>query len=153
MASEHSPSLRIRPPGNAALNSGPLDVLEHASFLVTAVLFWHLVIGIRNPARASNGLGVLLLFAMAMQSVFLSLLLTFARTPWYAGYAETTAPWGSGPAHRPAAGRGHHVDPGGGLPGGGTHPAVAWGRATEPEGHGANRDPRNPAVPPLRLGR
>jgi cytochrome c oxidase assembly factor CtaG len=84
-------------PYDAALGSAPLHVLEHASFLVTAVLFWHLVIGIRNPERVSNGLGVLLVFAMAMQSVFLSLLLTFARKPWYAGYAETTAPWGLDP--------------------------------------------------------
>jgi putative membrane protein len=34
---------------------------------------------------------------MAMQSVFLSVLLTFARTPWYSGYATTTAPWGLDP--------------------------------------------------------
>lgn len=32
-----------------------------------------------------------------MQSVFLSALLTFARTPWYAGYADTTRPWGLEP--------------------------------------------------------
>ncbi len=30
---------------------------------------------------------------MAMQSVLLSVLLTFARTPSYAGYAHTTASW------------------------------------------------------------
>ena len=29
-----------------------------------------------------------------MQSVFLSVLLTFARTPWYEGYATTTTAWG-----------------------------------------------------------
>ena len=32
-----------------------------------------------------------------MQSVFLSVLLTFARTPWYSGYATATAPWGLDP--------------------------------------------------------
>jgi putative membrane protein len=73
------------------------QVLEHAGFLVTAVLFWHVVIGTRSSERVSNGLGAMLVFAMAMQSVFLSLLLTFARTPWYAGYAETTTPWGLEP--------------------------------------------------------
>ena len=76
---------------HAALDSEPLHILEHASFLVTAVLFWHVVIGVRGAARVSGGLGVLLVFAMAMQSVFLSVLLTFARTPWYSGYATTTA--------------------------------------------------------------
>jgi putative membrane protein len=84
-------------PYDAALDNRFLHLLEHASFLVTAVLFWHVVIGVRGAARVSGGLGVLLVFAMAMQSVFLSVLLTFARTPWYSGYATTTAPWGLDP--------------------------------------------------------
>jgi putative membrane protein len=84
-------------PYDAALDNQFLHLLEHASFLVTAVLFWHVVIGVRGAARVSGGLGVLLVFAMAMQSVFLSVLLTFARTPWYSGYATTTAPWGLDP--------------------------------------------------------
>ena len=29
--------------------------------------------------------------------MFLSVLLTFARTPWYSGYATTTASWGLDP--------------------------------------------------------
>jgi putative membrane protein len=84
-------------PYDAALGSEPLHLLEHASFLATAVLFWHVVIGVRGSVRVSGGLGVLLVFAMAMQSVFLSVLLTFARTPWYSGYATTTASWGLDP--------------------------------------------------------
>jgi len=84
-------------PYDATLDNQLLHVLEHASFLVTAVLFWQVVVGVRGAARVSGGLGVLLVFAMAMQSVFLSVLLTFARTPWYSGYAETTAPWGLDP--------------------------------------------------------
>jgi len=81
-------------PYDAALDNELLHVVEHTSFLVTAVLFWLVVIGARSPGRVPNGLGVLLVFGMAMQSVFLSVLLTFARTPWYAGYATTTTPWG-----------------------------------------------------------
>jgi putative membrane protein len=84
-------------PYDAALDSHPLHILEHASLLLTAVLFWQVVIGPRVGDRVSNGLGVLLVFAMAMQTVFLSVLLTFARTPWYSGYATTTAPWGLQP--------------------------------------------------------
>ena len=84
-------------PYDATLDNQFLHVLEHASFLVTAVLFWQVVVGVRGAARVSGGLGVLLVFAMAMQSVFLSVLLTFARTPWYSGYAATTAPWGLDP--------------------------------------------------------
>jgi putative membrane protein len=84
-------------PYDAALDNQLLHVLEHASFLVTAVLFWQVVVGVRGAARVLGGLGVLLVFAMAMQSVFLSVLLTFARTPWYSGYAATTALWGLDP--------------------------------------------------------
>lgn len=80
-------------PYGAALENELLHVLEHASFLVTALLFWRVVIGARGAGRVSHGFGVLLVFAMAMQSVFLSALLTFARTPWYSSYAATTAPW------------------------------------------------------------
>jgi putative membrane protein len=84
-------------PYDAALDNQLLHVAEHTSFLVTAVLFWRVVIGARSPARVSNGLGALLVFTMAMQSIFLSVLLTFAREPWYTGYATTTAPWGLAP--------------------------------------------------------
>jgi putative membrane protein len=119
-------------PYDAALDSEPLHILEHASFLVTAVLFWQVVVGVRGAARASGGLGVLLVFAMAMQSVFLSVLLTFARTPWYSSYATTTAPWGLDPlADQQLAGVIMWI------PAGGIYLAVAlallvsWIRATE----------------------
>jgi putative membrane protein len=84
-------------PYDAALAHPPLHLLEHVSFLATAGLFWHVVVGARGAGRAPNGRGVLLVFGMAMQSVLLSVLLTFARTPWYAGYAQTTTPWGLDP--------------------------------------------------------
>ena len=84
-------------PYDAALGNELLHVVEHASFLATGVLFWRVVVGSRAAGRVSNGFGVLLVFTMGMQSVFLSLLLTFAREPWYMGYAGTTAPWGLEP--------------------------------------------------------
>jgi DNA ligase D-like protein (predicted 3'-phosphoesterase) len=80
-------------PYEAALESQALHVLEHAGFLVTAFLFWRIVLGGRRAGQVSNGFGVLLVFAMALQSVFLSALLTFARTPWYSGYSATTTRW------------------------------------------------------------
>ena len=80
-------------PYDAALRNEPLHIVEHTSFLVTGVLFWGVVIGSRAAGRVWNGLGVLLVFAMGMQSTFLSVLLVFAPTPWYSGYAETTRPW------------------------------------------------------------
>ncbi|MDP8969733.1 MAG: cytochrome c oxidase assembly protein [Actinomycetota bacterium] len=80
-------------PYGAALEHEPVHVLEHTSFVLTGLLFWRVVIGVRRAGRVSPGFGVLLVFAMAMQSVFLSVLLTFARTPWYVGYTATTTPW------------------------------------------------------------
>jgi len=81
----------------AAVEHHLLHVVEHASFLGTGALFWRVVVGARDADRVSYGFGVLLLFATAMQSVFLSALLTFARSPWYSVYAATTAPWGLDP--------------------------------------------------------
>ncbi len=84
-------------PYEAAVEHHLLHVVEHTSFLVTGVLFWRVVAGARETDRVSHGFGVLLVFAMAMQSVFLSALLTFAETPWYSVYTVTTPPWGLDP--------------------------------------------------------
>lgn len=84
-------------PYDAALRHEAVHVLEHATFLAAGVLFWAIVVDIHRIGRPSPGFGVLLLFATAMQSVFLSALLTFAGTPWYTGYARTTQAWGLEP--------------------------------------------------------
>ena len=78
---------------DAALSSPLVHALEHTTFLLTGVLFWRVVIGAR-AVRTSPGLGVLLVFAMTLQSALLALLLTFAQSPWYPGYTATTRPWG-----------------------------------------------------------
>ncbi|MBW3657522.1 MAG: cytochrome c oxidase assembly protein [Actinobacteria bacterium] len=80
---------------DAALSSPFLHAAEHLAFLGTGVLLWRVAIG-RRTARASYGASVLLVFGTAMQSVFLSFLLTFANEAWY-GYGETTAAWGLTP--------------------------------------------------------
>lgn len=84
-------------PYDAALATRPVHVVEHATFLVTALLFWRVVLGARAAGRVSNGFGVLLVFAAALQSVFLAVLLTFAGSPWYRAYAATTSAWGLTP--------------------------------------------------------
>ena len=78
---------------DAALAHPVLHALEHLTFLITGFLFWRVVVGVR-AARVSPGLGVLLVFAMTLQSSLLGLLLTFAGTPWYSGYTTTTRAWG-----------------------------------------------------------
>jgi putative membrane protein len=81
-------------PYDAALDSHAIHIAEHASFIITAVLFWRAVLSSRVAGSDSGGFGVLLVFAMGIQSVFLSALLTFARTPWYTGYEDTPRAWG-----------------------------------------------------------
>ncbi len=58
-------------------------------------MFWQVVAGGRRAV--SSGLGIMLVFTMAMQSVFLSALLTFASGPWYSGYESTTRAWNLAP--------------------------------------------------------
>lgn len=79
---------------DAAVRQPALHALQHTLFLVTAVLFWRVVVGARVAARPSYGGGIALLFTMALQSVFLAMLLTFAREPWYSVYEGTTGVWG-----------------------------------------------------------
>ena len=130
-------------PYDAALGSELLHIAEHASFLATALLFWRVVIGARHSSRVSPGLGVLLVFAMAMQSVFLSVLLTFARTPWYSSYAASTAPWGLEPlADQQLAGVIMWIPAGGIYVAAALTLVVAWVRGTEAEDIRAVEAPR-----------
>lgn len=80
----------------AALRSDVIHAVEHLTFIATSVLFWARVFDHRGDVQAS-GAPVLLVFAMGVQSIFLSLLLTFATTPWYPSYGTTTAAWGLDP--------------------------------------------------------
>lgn len=84
-------------PYGAALEYEPVHVLEHACFLAAGVLFWSVIVDSGLPGRTSPGVGLGLLFVVTMPTVFLSALLTFARTPWYDGYAHTTQAWGLTP--------------------------------------------------------
>lgn len=79
----------------AALRSDLLHALEHLSFFATALLFWVLIGRLAHAGLA--GAALLLVFGMAVQSIFLSVLLTFARAPWYPSYAASTRPWGLDP--------------------------------------------------------
>ena len=80
-------------PYDAALASEPIHILEHASFLLTGLLFWRVVVSTRGAVRVPHGFAILLVFTMALQSTFLAMLLTFANSPWYSGYATTTRLW------------------------------------------------------------
>jgi putative membrane protein len=77
----------------AALHSNALHAMQHASFLVTALLFWWAVLGGDARARTS-GFAMLYLFTTMLHTGALGALLTLAPTPWYPAYAATTAALG-----------------------------------------------------------
>lgn len=133
-------------PYDAALRSDWIHAAEHASFAVTAVLFWRVVLSPRTAVRAPYAVGLILVFAMALQSVFLSALLTFATGPWYDAYAGTTTAWGFEPlADQQLAGVIMWVPAGLVHLGVGLGLLVAWLRASEVEPALAPRRPP-PAV-------
>ena len=84
-------------PYDAALRYEPVHVLSHTTYLLTGVLFWRVLVESGGRTGSAPGVGVLLAFGAAMQSVFLAALLTFAQSSWYSGYADTTRPWGMEP--------------------------------------------------------
>lgn len=80
----------------AAVEHEVVHVAEHATFLAAGWLVWSILLG---PARVrmAPGLAVLGVFTLALQGVFLSALLTFARTPWYEVYVDAAPAWGVDP--------------------------------------------------------
>lgn len=75
-----------------AMTKPLLHRLEHASMLLTAVVFWGFVAS--RQARPHFGVRVMALFTVALQSTLLAALLTFARSPWYDSYRDAVRPWG-----------------------------------------------------------
>jgi cytochrome c oxidase assembly factor CtaG len=84
----HAPALYA-----ATATSAWMHLWQHASFLGSALLFWHAMLF--GPRRAAgSGLAVLYLFLTALHSGALGALLTFTTTVWYAHYATTAGAWG-----------------------------------------------------------
>ena len=81
---------------DAAVRDERLHVLEHASFFLTALLFWWLVTD-RSRNRIGVGVATLYLFTAALQGTLLGALITIARHPWYFAHYGTTAAWGLTP--------------------------------------------------------
>jgi putative membrane protein len=80
----------------AALRNNGLHVLQHASFLVTALLFWWAVLG-GDPRSRSGGFAMAYLFTTMMHTGALGALLTLAPTPWYPSYAAASGALGLDP--------------------------------------------------------
>ena len=76
----------------AALRSSGIHALQHASFLVTAALFWWGMIYGRY-GRLGYGIGVLYVFLTAVHSSLLGALMTVAPRLWYPTYAGSGGSW------------------------------------------------------------
>jgi cytochrome c oxidase assembly factor CtaG len=79
----------------AALGDERVHILEHASFVGTALFFWWRIISPR--AGLDRGLAVLFLFTTTLQSGLLAVLITFASSSWYPVYQSTAPAWGLSP--------------------------------------------------------
>lgn len=81
---------------DAAIHSEGLHVLQHASFLSTALLFWWAVMGgdRRSPA---SGFALAYLFTTMMHTAALGALLALAPTAWYPAYTAATVAMGLDP--------------------------------------------------------
>jgi putative membrane protein len=88
----HAPGLY-----EAALSDERLHALEHLSFLGTALLFWWGLLQPMGGREIGLGLRLLSIFTMALQSGFLSALLTFSPQSWYPAQSSGAAAWGLTP--------------------------------------------------------
>lgn len=80
----------------AAVEHEIVHAAEHATFLAAGLLVWSSLLG---PARVRvpRGMAMLGVFTLALQSVFLSVLLTFAQSAWYEPYVRAAPAWGVDP--------------------------------------------------------
>ncbi|GLU33321.1 cytochrome c oxidase assembly protein [Trinickia caryophylli] len=74
----------------AALARDDVHALQHASFLVTALLFWWTIVG-NAATRSTGGHAMLSLFTTMVHTGALGALLTLAPGLWYPSYVEPAA--------------------------------------------------------------
>jgi len=77
----------------ATLHSDLAHALQHASFLLSALLFWWALIH-RGPGWMGYGAAVLYVFTTSLHGGLLGALLTLAPHPWYPAYARTAPEFG-----------------------------------------------------------
>lgn len=77
---------------SAALRQPAIHLLEHASFFMTAALYWWMIVN-----NDKFGGRVLSIFVVMMASGLLGALMTFASTAWYPDHALYVEAWGLTP--------------------------------------------------------
>ena len=83
----HVPALYQRTVASDLMHS-----LQHASFLITALLFWWSVL-VAAPRRTWHGVAIAALFSTMVYTGGLGALLTLSRTLWYPAYGEAAGLW------------------------------------------------------------
>ena len=82
----------------ASLRNEGLHFLEHASFFITALLFWQvftdLTYNVRADSSAKFGLAIFMAFIIMLISGFLGVLITFSPYVWYPIHIHETALYG-----------------------------------------------------------
>ena len=84
-------------PYQAALQNDLVHAAEHASFLITALLFWWTLAHSGGHGALGYGAGMVYAFTTGLQSSALGALIAFAPRPWYPAYAASAAAWGLTP--------------------------------------------------------
>jgi len=79
----------------ATLTSDWIHAAQHASFFLSALVFWWALFYGRG--RHSYGSGVLYIFTTGIHTGILGALLTLSSRVWYPAYQNTTAAWGLTP--------------------------------------------------------
>ncbi|KQT08988.1 cytochrome c oxidase assembly protein [Ramlibacter sp. Leaf400] len=82
---------------SAALVHEGVHVLQHTSFLGSALFFWWTVLGHDPRVGRGTGMAVAALFTTMLHTGALGALLSLAQTPWYPPYLSTTAALGLDP--------------------------------------------------------
>jgi cytochrome c oxidase assembly factor CtaG len=80
----------------ATMRSELVHTAQHVSFLGTGLLFWWAMLHGRE-GRIGRPEAVIYLFATAMHTSLLGVLLAFSSRLWYPLYQATTMPWGLTP--------------------------------------------------------
>ena len=80
-------------PYQLSLQSELAHSAQHASFLITALLFWWALVH-GTAGRMRHGAAILYVFGTALHTSILGALLAFADVPWYPLYGRSTMLWG-----------------------------------------------------------
>lgn len=78
-----------------AVRSEIAHTAQHASFLLTALLFWWTILPMSPATR--NASSIFSLFGTALHTSVLGALLTFSDASWYSVYQNSGAAWGLSP--------------------------------------------------------